>query len=74
MDILLKLYFTRLLALISLSFGFLFIILYPLIKKYNKLFAFISLGVGLIIIIILLYLCLFNSVIRDYILSGREFR
>jgi hypothetical protein len=45
----------RLTVLITFSFGTLLVVLYPIINKENRIFAWISLIVGALIIIILLY-------------------
>ena len=55
---------SRLTVLISLGIGTLLIVLYPMINKENKIFAWIGLIVGVIIIVVLLYLLLSDPIIR----------
>lgn len=60
----------RLTVLITFGFGTLLVVLYPLINKENRVFAWISLLIGLIIIIILLYFLLIDPIIRQVVFNG----
>jgi hypothetical protein len=60
---------SRLTVLITIGVGTLLVVLYPIINKENRIFAWISLIVGALIIIILLYFLLSYPVIRGTIIS-----
>jgi hypothetical protein len=57
----------RLTVLITLGFGTLLVVLYPIINRESKVFAWISLFVGAFIIIILLYFVISSPAIREQI-------
>lgn len=57
----------RLTILITFGFGILLVILYPVINKESKVFAWIGLIAGTTIIIILLYFLLSSPAIREQI-------
>jgi hypothetical protein len=57
----------RLIVVITFGFGTLLVVLYPIINKENKVFAWISLITGALIIIILLFFLFSNPVIREQI-------
>lgn len=56
-------------TVITLAFGMLLIVLYPLITKENKYFAWFSLLMGVVILLLLLWFTFGNEVIRDQILK-----
>jgi hypothetical protein len=56
-------------TVITLAFGVLLIVLYPLINKENKYFAWFSLLMGVLILLLLLWFTFGNEVIRDEILE-----
>ncbi|SEQ87884.1 hypothetical protein SAMN05216232_3540 [Virgibacillus subterraneus] len=53
---------------ITIAFGVLLIVLYPVINKENKYFAWFSLVMGIIVLLLLLWFTFGNEVIRDLIL------
>lgn len=57
----------RLTILLTLCFGTLLIVLYPLIKKENLHLARFSLSVGSFVLMMLLYFIISNPVILDQI-------
>lgn len=57
----------RLTVVITFGFGTLLVVLYPIINKVNRVFAWISLIVGALIIMILFYFLLSNPAIREQI-------
>lgn len=57
----------RLTILITFGFGILLIVLYPIIKKENKVVALISLIAGALIILFLFCMLLNNPAIRGQI-------
>lgn len=59
----------KLSIVITLGFGALLIVLYPIINKENKYFAWFSLVMGVIILLLLLWFTFGNEVIRHQILK-----
>lgn len=57
----------RLSVLMTFGIGTLLVVLYPIINKENRIFAWISLIVGAFIIIIVLYYVLGNPTYRGQI-------
>ncbi|SES63086.1 hypothetical protein SAMN05216389_101154 [Oceanobacillus limi] len=55
-------------VVITLALGVLLIVLYPLIHKENRYFAWISFVMGIVVILLLLWFTFGNEVIRDLIL------
>lgn len=55
-------------VVITLAFGSLLIVLYPLINMENKYFAWFSLVMGVIVLLLLLWFTFGNEVIRYQIL------
>ncbi|WP_431803476.1 hypothetical protein [Halobacillus andaensis] len=53
---------------ITLAFGTLLIVIYPIINKENKYFAWFSLVMGIIILLLLLWFTFGNEVLRQQIL------
>ena len=51
-------------VVITLAIGTLLIVLYPIIHKENKYFAWVSLVMGVIVLLLLLWLTFGNEVIR----------
>jgi hypothetical protein len=56
-------------VVITLAFGALLIVLYPIINKENKYFAWFSLVMGFIVLLLLLWFTFGNEVIRQQILK-----
>lgn len=56
-------------VVITLAFGTLLIVLYPIINKENKYFAWFSLVIGVIVLLLLLWFTFGNEVIRHQILK-----
>jgi hypothetical protein len=56
-------------VVITLGFGTLLIVLYPLINKENKYFALFSLVMGIIVLLLLIWFTFGNEVIRSQILK-----
>ncbi|NRD79020.1 hypothetical protein HPT25_16790 [Bacillus sp. BRMEA1] len=56
-------------VVITLAFGALLIVLYPIINKENKYFAWFSLVMGVIVLLLLLWFTFGNEVIRYQILK-----
>ncbi|MBB6447097.1 hypothetical protein [Bacillus benzoevorans] len=59
----------QLAIVITLAFGALLIVLYPLINRENKYFAWFSLVMGVIVLLLLLWFTFGNEVIRHQILK-----
>ncbi|MCD5324514.1 MULTISPECIES: hypothetical protein [Pontibacillus] len=58
----------KLSILITLAFGTLLIVLFPIIHKENKYFAWFSLVMGVLVLVLLLWFTFGNVVIREQIL------
>jgi hypothetical protein len=56
-------------VVITLAFGVLLIVLYPVINKENKYFALFSLVMGIVVLLLLLWFTFGNGVIRNQILN-----
>ncbi len=56
-------------VVITLAIGTLLIVLYPIIRKENKYFAWFSLIMGIIVLLLLLWFTFGNEVIRYQILK-----
>lgn len=56
-------------VVITLAFGALLIVLYPIINKENKYFARFSLVIGVIVLLLLIWFTFGNEVIRYQILK-----
>lgn len=56
-------------VVISLAFGSLLIVLYPLINKENKYFAWFSFVMGIIVLLLLFWFTFGNEFIRYQILK-----
>ncbi|WP_339147838.1 MULTISPECIES: hypothetical protein [unclassified Sutcliffiella] len=56
-------------VVITLAFGSLLIVLYPMINRENKYFAWFSLVMGVIVLLLLFWFTFGNEVIRDQILK-----
>lgn len=55
-------------VVITLAFGTLLIVLYPIIHKENRFFAWFSLVMGIVVLLFLLWFTFGNEIIRDQIL------
>ncbi|OLO26309.1 hypothetical protein BTR23_23375 [Alkalihalophilus pseudofirmus] len=56
-------------VVITLAFGALLIVLYPIINRENKYFAWFSLLMGVIVLLLLIWFTIGNEVIRHQILK-----
>ncbi|MGE7918223.1 hypothetical protein ACQKM9_04640 [Viridibacillus sp. NPDC093762] len=56
-------------VVVTLAFGVLLIVLYPLIHKENRYFAWFSFIMGVVVLILLIWFTFGNEVIRNQILK-----
>ncbi|WP_112180390.1 hypothetical protein [Paraliobacillus zengyii] len=56
-------------VVLTLAFGVLLIVLFPIINKENKYFAWFSFVMGVIVLLLLLWFTFGNEVIRHQILK-----
>jgi hypothetical protein len=56
-------------VVITLAFGVLLIVLYPVINKETRYFALFSLVMGIVVLLLLLWFTFGNEVIRSQILN-----